>query len=169
MRHGAAQRRLPLEAFYLDYMKNALAPGEFVQAIEVPPPSSPTCAPTSSASASTATSRRLAAGLAIALDGGVVRDARFAFGGMAAIVKRAAQAEAAVRGQPWSEAAAERAAAALAQDFTPITDLRASAGYRQRAAANLLRRFWLETRTAAPLTPAQTSVWARVSVSSLIA
>jgi len=54
---------------------------------------------------------------------------------------------------------------ALASDFTPLTDLRASAAYRQRAAGNLLRRFWLETRTAAPLSAAQTTVWAREGVS----
>ena len=103
----------------------------------------------------------LAAGLALTLDGDTVRDVRLAFGGMAAIVKRAARAEAALRGQPWSEAAVEAAVAALAHDFTPLTDLRASASYRLRAAGNLLRRFWLETRTEAPLARAQTSVWAR--------
>jgi xanthine dehydrogenase small subunit len=80
---------------------------------------------------------------------------------MAAIIKRAANAEAALRGQPWNEASVDAAVAALARDFTPLTDLRASASYRQRAAGNLLRRFWHETRRAAPLAPAQTSVWAR--------
>jgi xanthine dehydrogenase small subunit len=102
--------------------------------------------------------------LAITLDGDTVREARFAFGGMAAIVKRAAKAEAAVRGQPWNEATAEAAAAALQKDFTPLTDLRASAAYRQRAAGNLLRRFWLETRSEAPHTSAQVSVFARPPV-----
>ena len=36
LRHGEAQRRLPLQDFYLDYMQNALQPGEFVEAVEVP-------------------------------------------------------------------------------------------------------------------------------------
>ena len=103
----------------------------------------------------------LRAGLALRLDAGIVTSARFAFGGLAAVVKRAAAAEAAVIGRPWNEANAERAAAALAQDFTPITDLRASAGYRQRAAANLLRRFGLETRAAAPLAAREVNVFAR--------
>ncbi len=161
LRHGRAQRRLPLEAFYLDYMKNALQPGEFVQAIEVP-------APAHTALRAYKLSKRfdcdisaLAACLAITLDGDRVVEARFAFGGMAAIVKRASQAEAAVRGQPWNEPTLLRAVAALALDFTPLTDLRASANYRQRAAGNLLHRFWLETRTEAPLPTAQTTVWAR--------
>ena len=161
LQRGAAQRRVRLDAFYLDYMKNALEPGEFLRAIELP-------ASTHTHLRAYKLSKRfdsdisgLAAAIAITLDGATVRDVRIAFGGMAAVVKRAAQAEAALRGQPWSEAAAEAAAAALASDFTPITDLRASAGYRQRAAANLLRRFWLETRPNAPLAATQASVFAR--------
>ena len=163
LRRGARERRIALDAFYLDYMKNALEPGEFVRAIEVPPS-------TITALRAYKLSKRfdsdisgLAAALAITLDGEVVRDARFAFGGMAATVRRATAAETAVRGQPWNEATAKAAAAALARDFTPITDLRASASYRQRAAANLLQRFWLETRRAAPLVAAQSTVWARAT------
>jgi hypothetical protein len=49
-------------------------------------------------------------------------------------------------GQPWDEAALQPPQAALVQDFTPMSDLRASAGYRLQVAQNLLRRFWLETR-----------------------
>ena len=151
MRRGSAQRRLLLEDFYLDYMKNALQPGEFVQAIEVPPPAFTALRAYKLSKRFDCDISALAAGLAITLDGEQVREARFAFGGMAAIVKRAARAEAAVRGRPWSEATLQAAMAALAQDFTPLTDLRASASYRQRAAGNLLRRFWLETRNTAPL------------------
>ena len=78
---------------------------------------------------------------------------RIAFGGMAATPKRAAQAEAALRGAAWSEATFEQAAQALAQDFAPLSDWRASADYRMLAAQNLLRRFFLEhdDATAAPV------------------
>jgi xanthine dehydrogenase small subunit len=161
LRRGARERRVRLDAFYLDYMKNALEPGEFVQAIEVPPPSMTHLRAYKLSKRFDSDISGLAAGLAITLDGGTVREARFAFGGMAAVVKRAANAEAAVRGRAWSEATAEAAAAALADDFAPITDLRASASYRQRAAANLLRRLWLETRLQQPLAAEQVSVFAR--------
>jgi len=162
LRRGARERRMALEDFYLDYMKNALEPGEFVQAIEVPAPSFTRLRAYKLSKRFDSDISGLAAGLALTLDGmGVVTDARFAFGGMAATVKRAAHAEAAVRHQPWTEATMEAAAAALARDFTPITDLRASAGYRQRAVVNLLRRFWLETRRDAPLKAGQVSVFAR--------
>ena len=161
LRRAATQRRLRLEDFYLDYMKNALQPGEFVEAIEVPPAGHTALRAYKLSKRFDCDISGLAAGMAITLDGNMVSDVRLAFGGMAAIVKRAAKAEAALRGQPWNEANVDAAVAALTRDFTPLTDLRASASYRQRAAANLLRRFWLETRTAAPLAAAQASVWAR--------
>ena len=92
-------------------------------------------------------------------DDGTVKDLRLAFGGMAATVKRAAGAEAALRGQPWGQASVDAAKAALANDYTPLTDMRASAAYRTQVVQNLLQRFWLETRRDAPLTPGETSVW----------
>jgi xanthine dehydrogenase small subunit len=84
---------------------------------------------------------------------------RLVFGGMAATVKPAARAQAALVGQPWSQASVDAAKAALAEDYKPLTDMRASAGYRMQVAQNLLQRFWLETRTRDPLTPEDTSVW----------
>jgi xanthine dehydrogenase small subunit len=76
---------------------------------------------------------------------GVVDEARIAYGGMAAIPKRAAGAEAALRGQPWTEATVTAAMAALDTDFAPIADMRSSAGYRQEAARNLLMRAYLHS------------------------
>jgi xanthine dehydrogenase small subunit len=67
---------------------------------------------------------------------------------MAATPKRAAQAEATLRGQVWSAAAFEAAANALEQDFAPLSDWRASKEYRMTSARNLLRRFFLEHDTA---------------------
>jgi xanthine dehydrogenase small subunit len=162
LQRGARERRIKLDAFYLGYMKNALEPGEFVRAVEVPPPSFTALRAYKLSKRFDSDISGLACGLSIALDAqGVVTTARLAFGGMAAVVKRAAQAEAAMVGRPWGEDTAIAAAAALTRDFAPITDLRASASYRQRAAANLLRRFWFETRREAPLSAAQTSVFAR--------
>jgi xanthine dehydrogenase small subunit len=69
-------------------------------------------------------------------------------------------AEAALVGTRWDEPALLAAQQALARDFAPLTDLRASDAYRRDVAQNLLRRFWLETRGDAPLAAAATSVWA---------
>lgn len=165
LRQGNRQRRLKLEDFYLDYMKNALEPGEFVEAMHVPLPDAHTTARGYKiAKRYDSDISAVCAGLALSIgDDGIVHTARFAFGGMAAIVRRATAAECAVVGQPWSAAAADAAAQALAQDFKPLTDMRASADYRMRVAQNLMRRLWLETRPDAPLAAAQTSVWQAVS------
>ena len=160
LRQGAAVRSMPLQDFYLDYMKNQLQSGEFVQAVRLPLPAARDVLRVYKLSKRfDCDISSLAAGLWLQLDSGTVTDARLAFGGMAGIVKRAAGAEAAVRGQPWTEATAQAAMAALGSDYQPLSDLRASASYRQRAARNLLWRLWLETRPDAPLRLQETSVW----------
>jgi xanthine dehydrogenase small subunit len=165
LRQGDRVRRMPLAEFYVDYMVNRLEPGEFVQAIELP------LAAFESPLRAYKISKRFDSDISavfvacrVRLERDVVRDVRFVFGGMAAIVKRASSAERAVLGHTWNEATIERAAAALAQDFKPLTDLRASAGYRLTVAGNLLRRFWLETRTRDALPPHAVTVWARENV-----
>jgi xanthine dehydrogenase small subunit len=173
LRRGAVERRLRLEDFYLDYMKNVLAPGEFVSHVELPLPALATTTTTTPAPGERTLLRAwkiskrydsdisaLCTGLwlRLAADGSVA-DARFAFGGMAATVRRASAAEAALRGQPWNEASVRAAMAALAQDYAPLTDLRATSRYRVKVAANLLWRLWLEGGTPA-LHASSTQVWA---------
>jgi len=79
-----------------------------------------------------------------------IRRARVGCGGVAASPRRATATEAALAGQPWTEAAARAAMAVLAAEFAPITDMRATAAYRREALAALLWRFWLETGAPAP-------------------
>ncbi|HRO12133.1 MAG TPA: xanthine dehydrogenase small subunit [Amaricoccus sp.] len=147
LRKGAARRSLPLEAFFIAYGKQDRAPGEFVEEIFLPRP-----APDSLNAAYKITKRRdedisaVACGLQVTVEAGVVRAVRIAFGGMAATPKRAAGAEAALVGKPWTEETIAAAQQALAEDFTPLTDWRASADYRARVAGNLLRRFYLESK-----------------------
>jgi xanthine dehydrogenase small subunit len=76
---------------------------------------------------------------------GRVRDVRLAYGGMAEIPKRARACEAALAGKPWSEATVEASLTQLDAELSPISDMRASAGYRRLVARNLLRKFQLET------------------------
>ena len=160
LRRGPDTRTLALEDFYLDYMKNALAPGEFVERLIVPPQ------PEDMQLRAWKISKRFDSDIstvlmaaALRLDGdGRIAAARLVFGGMAAITKRAAQTEAALRGRRWDEAALQAAQAALAQDFRPLSDLRASASYRLAVSANLLRRLWLETRPDDPLPASATQV-----------
>jgi xanthine dehydrogenase small subunit len=160
LRKGSTTRRMPLTDFYVDYMKNQLQSGEFVQAVVVPH------SPAGQKVRAYKISKRfdcdisaLCAGFSIVLDGDTVAQVRLAYGGMAGIVKRAAAAEAALVGQPWTQASVDAAMTAIAIDFKPLSDMRASAAYRLQVAQNLLQRFWLETRTDQPLPPQATSVW----------
>jgi xanthine dehydrogenase small subunit len=154
LRHGDAERTLALEDLYLAYQKTAMAPGEFVAALRVPVKAAPAGAQDARQHFRTyKLSKRfdqdisaVCAAFAVGIEGGVVHEARIAFGGMAATPKRAAQAEAALLGQPWDEGTVRAAMHALADDYQPLTDMRATASYRLRGAANLLYRFWLETR-----------------------
>ena len=160
LRRGGRVRRLPLADFYVDYMKNRLEPGEFVSRLAVP------LAAMRRRVRAYKISKRfdcdisaVCAALAIELDGEIVKAVRLSYGGMAGIVKRAAQAEAALVGQPWTQAGVNAAKTALADDFKPLSDMRASAAYRLQVAQNLLQRFWLETRTENPLASSATSVF----------
>ncbi|MCS6995602.1 MAG: xanthine dehydrogenase small subunit [Casimicrobiaceae bacterium] len=154
LQHGAVTRRLPLEALYLDYRKQARAPGEWLRAIVVP---TRACwaergarlifAAYKNAKRNEQDISAVCSALALALDeAGRVVAARVACGGMAPIVKRARAVEAALIGAPWSEATVEAAGSALERDFAPISDLRASAGYRLRVARAHVRRAWLESQ-----------------------
>ncbi len=145
LRHAADQRSLPLEAFFIDYGKQDRRPGEFVESIRIPLPSPATrCAAYKISKRRDEDISAVAAGLSVTVKGGMITDARIALGGMAATPKRAATAEAALQGQPWSEATFATAARAMSEDFAPLSDWRASADYRMRVAQNLLRRFFLE-------------------------
>ncbi|GAA4330203.1 xanthine dehydrogenase small subunit [Variovorax defluvii] len=160
LRRGERVRRMPLADFYVDYMKNELEPGEFVQGLAVP-----LAAMRRQVRAYKISKRfdcdisALCAGFSIELDGDTVREVRLAYGGMAATVKRAARAEAALAGKPWTQASVNAAKLALAQDFKPLTDMRASADYRLLVAQNLLQRLWLETRAQDPLPVEAVSVF----------
>ncbi|WP_020651467.1 xanthine dehydrogenase small subunit [Massilia niastensis] len=146
------ERVLALEEFYLGYQRKDLRPGEFVRALRVPLPRAGLRFRTYKlAKRFDQDISAVCAAFAITLDGDVIASARIAFGGMAETPKRAAGAESQLAGQPWNEDTLRAAMAALAQDYTPLSDMRASSTYRMQAARNLLRRFWFETRTADPL------------------
>ncbi|WP_415794024.1 FAD binding domain-containing protein, partial [Cereibacter sphaeroides] len=139
LRRGETRRDLPLEEFFLDYRKQDRRPGEFVEAVTIP-----TEAP---GLRCYKLSKRFDQDISavcgcfnISVEAGRVAAARLAFGGMAGIPKRAAAVEAALLGRPWTLATIEAARPAFAEDFTPLSDMRASAGYRLEAAAALLVR-----------------------------
>ncbi len=149
LRRGAVRRELPLEELYLAYQKTAMRPGEFVERVRVPQRRAGlrvACYKISKRFDQDISA--VCGAFALVTEGDRIKSARVAFGGLAATPKRASAAERALAGQPWNEATCERASAALADDFAPISDMRASAAYRLAAAQNLLRKFHLETSGA---------------------
>ncbi len=150
LRHGAVRRSMPIEDFFIDYGKQDRAPGELVEKIVVPLPKAGT------RYRAYKISKRfdqdisaVMAAFSLRLEGERITEARIAFGGMAATPKRAVAAEASVTGAAWTEETVARAMAALEQDYSPISDWRASAGYRMQVAKNLLMRLYLETSQSA--------------------
>jgi xanthine dehydrogenase small subunit len=164
LRSAAGSRVLALEDFYLGYQKKDLQPGEFVEAVRVPLPREGVRFRTYKvAKRFDQDISAVCAAFAFAFDGDSIASARIAFGGMAAMPKRATAAEALLAGREWNEAALNEAMAALAQDYAPLSDMRASSSYRMKAAQNLLRRFWFETRPENPLPAAQLNAFAVVA------
>jgi xanthine dehydrogenase small subunit len=161
LRGAGHMRRVPLEDFYLGYMRKLLAPGEFIAGVAIPRTAA---APLI---ASYKVSKRIdqdisavSATFCVDVEGTQVRDARLAYGGLAGIACRARRAEQALQARGWSAAGIDAAVAELPADFQPLSDLRAGRDYRLRAAGNLLRRFHAEhrrsgvalrTRDASPL------------------
>lgn len=145
LRRGARHRRLPLDQFYLGYRQTALEPGEFVAAVRVP-----TRGPGERLHAWKVSKRYDQDISAVCLavwfreTGYCIEQARIGAGGMAAIPRRAAKAETALTGRALDAAAIEGAIRALSDDFSPMTDMRASSTYRMQVAGNLLRRLLRE-------------------------
>lgn len=145
LRRGAERRTLALENFFLSYGRQDREPGEFVESVRIPRPSPDMLVRIVKLSKRFDSDiSGICGAFALRIADGVVTEARVAFGGMAGIPARAPGCEAALAGRPWTEATVEAAAQALAQDYEPLDDLRGSAAYRRKVAANLLRRIWAE-------------------------
>ncbi|HLF30310.1 MAG TPA: xanthine dehydrogenase small subunit [Xanthomonadales bacterium] len=142
---AAGAREIALEDFFLGYGRQDLRPGECVECIRVPLlQSGLRFAVYKVAKRFDQDISALCGAFCIRLENEQVQEARICFGGMAGIPSRARAAEQALLGQAWNEQTLRRAQAALALDYTPLTDWRASREYRALAAQNLLQRFYLQ-------------------------
>jgi len=147
----ASNRRMPLQDFFIDYGRQNRDPGEFVSAILVPRAPAPQFRAYKISKRFDQDISAVMGAFNISVSNGRITDARIAFGGMAAIPKRATNAEAALAGLKLELASFTVAASALADDFTPISDMRASADYRLQVAANLMLKYGMDlTGTPVP-------------------
>ena len=140
-------RELALEQLYTGYRKNIMTPDELLAWIKVPK------ATAGETMRVYKISKRFdddisAVCLALNLDiaGGKVLRASIGAGGVAATPARALRTQAALIGQPWNQATVKLAMQVLREEFSPISDMRASAAYRSEVLGALLQRFWLESQ-----------------------
>jgi xanthine dehydrogenase small subunit len=141
------EREMPLEQLYTGYRQNVMAADEVLAFIKVPRPG-----PGETLKVYKISKRYdddiSAVCLAIKLwiENGVVTQASIGAGGVAATPARAVKTEAALTGQPWTLQTVQAGMAALRAEFTPLSDMRASASYRTEVLGNLLQRYWLESQ-----------------------
>jgi xanthine dehydrogenase small subunit len=141
---AGGSRSVDANSYFVDYRKTVLRPDELIEAIVIPKRNDGAFF-----WAEKVSKRRdqdistVCGAFLLALDGGKVKEAQLAFGGMAAIPMRAQCAEAALIGRSFDEAAVADAAKALTRDFHPVSDWRGSSEYRLIIAQNLLRRLYV--------------------------
>jgi xanthine dehydrogenase small subunit len=146
LRNGEISRILPLEDFFIAYGKQDRAPGEYVRRIHAPKLKA------NQHYRSFKVSKRfdedisaVMSAFRFTLEGRRIIEARIAYGGMAATPKRASGVEKALIGADLDDPTSWNAAiAAIGTDYSPLTDMRATAAYRLRVAANLLLKALLE-------------------------
>jgi xanthine dehydrogenase small subunit len=153
------QREIALESLYTGYRKNVMAADEVLAWIRIPKPTPEEFLRVYKIS------KRLeddisAVCLAVQLhvQEGKITRASLGVGGVAATPVRARQTEASLVGQAWTKATVERAIDTLRGEFQPISDMRASSGYRTQVLGNLLQRFWLESQGQADTSLASLSL-----------
>ncbi|NRA21642.1 MAG: xanthine dehydrogenase small subunit [Oceanospirillaceae bacterium] len=154
LRSADQQRTELIEDFFVDYRKTTLQQGEFIEKIIIPIPQQDFHFKVYKVS------KRLdddisaiCAAHYLCLDkDNRVSEIRMAYGGMAAIAKRASHTEAALLGELWNQATVDKALLHLSTDFQPLSDFRASDQYRLRCAQNLLHKFFLETQATIDVT-----------------
>ena len=141
LRQGSERRRIPLEDFFIAYQQQDRLPGEFVEAVELlKDQTGLRCYKLSKRFDQDISA--VCGCLNITAKDGIITQARIAFGGMAGTPARALRTETALIGQIWSAETFATAQAVMAQDFTPLSDMRASAEYRARTAENMLMRYY---------------------------
>lgn len=144
-------RILPLADFFKGYRQTDLQSGEVIVSILIPKAISPGAIRRLSQSykigkRGTDDISIVAAAFTIDLgDRNQILQARLAYGGVAATPIRAIAVEQFLIGKPWTIATVQQAKPLLSEAFTPLTDLRGSADYRQRLIVNLFEKFFVES------------------------
>ena len=137
LRSAAGTRRVPFNGFYTGYRQSVRRPDELIVGFEIPAIQGRQWFRKVGTRAAQAISKVVIAGVAPAGRAGGVR---VALGSVGPTVVRATRTEAALD----AGVAIEDAQRTLLEEIAPIDDIRSTADYRRRVAANLLARFWTD-------------------------
>lgn len=140
---GFETRKISVEDFFITYGKQDIKLGEFVRSIFIPDqPDQLKCYKLSKRFDQDISA--VCGCFYVTVKDGIVSDARIAFGGMAGTPMRAKAMEQALISKAWTSETIADTMAKLTQDFTPLSDMRASAEYRMKSAQGMLMRYFLE-------------------------
>jgi xanthine dehydrogenase small subunit len=143
----SGERKVNMNQYILGYRQTARRPEELITAIIIPKPISPSrvkfykISKRKDLDIST-----VSAGFQLLLENKKVKSITLAYGGMAAVTKRASEAEAFLTGKEWKRENVEQAMELVEKAYTPLSDARSGAAFRSLAAKNLLLKFWVETK-----------------------
>jgi xanthine dehydrogenase small subunit len=141
LRKKDTTRTIDLQDFFIAYGQQDLQCGEFVQSIHVQKnQNNLRCYKISKRFDQDISA--VCGAFNLQIRNGTIKNARIAFGGMAGTPKRAEHVEACLTGQKWDINTVRACHDEWSQDFTPMTDMRASADYRLSVARNLLTRYF---------------------------
>jgi xanthine dehydrogenase small subunit len=141
---ATGEREVPLAGYFTGYRQSVRRPGELIKTIRIPLPLAPVTAFHKIAKRRFDDISSVAVAYALTLDAGRVASVRIGLGGVAATPLRAAAAEDALTGRPWTRETISAAADELARAGTPMSDHRASEGYRIAMLRNSLLKFYAE-------------------------
>jgi len=144
------EREVLLADYFTDYRQSVRRPDELIKTIRIPLPLAPVTAFHKIAKRRFDDISSVAVAYAMTLDGGRVASVRIGLGGVAATPLRAAAAEDALRGQPWTRETVAAAAEELARTGTPMSDHRGSERYRIAMLRNSLLKFYAENPGGGP-------------------
>jgi xanthine dehydrogenase FAD-binding subunit len=139
-----SRRALPLLEIFSGPKKTTLAPGELIEAVELPIPSRDPDRQLFrkvGTRAAQAISKTVVAATLWLADDGSVEDARLAVGSMAPTVKRLTHAETWLIGRRLTPAVARDAAVLVEEDVAPIDDVRSTAAYRLAVSQRIIETF----------------------------
>jgi xanthine dehydrogenase small subunit len=141
------QRDMPIEDFYTGYRKNVLAQDEVLAWVKVPLPAHDEFLRVYKISKRFDDDiSAVCLALRMQFEGSRICAISIGAGGVAATPVRARKTESLLLGSEWSRAAAIAAGKELRQEFSPISDMRASSAYRSEVLGKLMQRFWLESQ-----------------------